>query len=249
LHTESSFWLYLCSQIEQHTGSSLHQITSPNSIEANLEQVRRRIAQACQRAGRSPEEVTIVAVTKGVTTTAIQAAFQASVRHFGESRVQEAQAKREQLLGLEPRPTWHLLGHLQTNKIGAALRLFDIIHSVDSIRLAEAISQHVQGKIPILLEVNIAGEATKGGFLPNQLEIVFQEIGRLPGLEVKGLMTVAPQSDSAEAVRPSFREMRRLAEALGLAELSMGMSDDFEVAVEEGATMVRLGRIIFGQRQ
>jgi len=227
----------------------LHQVTTPNSIKANLEQVRRRIAQACQRAGRSPEEITIVAVTKGVSPTAIQAAFRAGVRHFGENRVQEAQAKREQLLGLEPRPTWHFMGHLQTNKVGAALRLFDIIHSVDSLRLAEALSQRVQGKIPILLEVNIAGEATKSGFLPNQLEAAFREIGRLPGLEVKGLMTVAPQAASPEEVRPFFREMHQLAEALRLAELSMGMSDDFEVAAEEGATMVRLGRVIFGQRQ
>jgi len=227
----------------------LSQITTPNSINANLEGVHLRIAQACQRAGRSPEEVTIVAVTKGVSPTAIQAAFRAGIRHFGESRVQEAQAKREQLLGLEPRPVWHFVGHLQTNKVGAALRLFDIIHSVDSLRLAETISQRVQGKIPILLEVNIAGEATKGGLLPNQLEAAFQEIRRLPGLEVKGLMTVAPQAASPEEVRSSFREMRRLAEALRLAELSMGMSDDFEVAVEEGATMVRLGRVIFGQRQ
>ena len=227
----------------------MHQVTTPNSIKANLEQVRRRIAQACQRAGRSPEEITIVAVTKGVSPTAIQAAFRAGVRHFGENRVQEAQAKREQLLGLEPRPTWHFMGHLQTNKVGAALRLFDIIHSVDSLRLAEALSQRVQGKIPILLEVNIAGEATKSGFLPNQLEAAFREIGRLPGLEVKGLMTVAPQAASPEEVRPFFREMHQLAEALRLAELSMGMSDDFEVAVEEGATMVRLGRVIFGQRQ
>jgi len=226
-----------------------HQLTTLNPIEANLEQVRRRIAQACQRAGRSSEEITIVAVTKGVPPTAIQSAFRAGVRHFGENRVQEAQAKREQLLGLEPRPTWHFMGHLQTNKVGAALRLFDIIHSVDSLRLAETISQRVQGKIPILLEVNIAGEATKSGFLPNQLEAAFREIGRLPGLEVKGLMTVAPQTASPEAVRPFFREMRRLAGALRLVELSMGMSDDFEVAVEEGATMVRLGRVIFGQRQ
>lgn len=190
-----------------------------------------------------------MAVTKGVSPTAIQAAFRAGVRHFGENRVQEAQAKREQLLGLEPRPTWHFMGHLQTNKVGAALRLFDIIHSVDSLRLAEALSQRVQGKIPILLEVNIAGEATKSGFLPNRLETAFREIGRLPGLEVKGLMTVAPQAASPEEVRPFFREMHQLAEALRLAELSMGMSDDFEVAVEEGATMVRLGRVIFGQRQ
>jgi len=190
-----------------------------------------------------------VAVTKGVSPTAIQAAFRAGVRHFGENRVQEAQAKREQLLGLEPRPTWHFMGHLQTNKVGAALRLFDIIHSVDSLRLAEALSQRVQGKIPILLEVNIAGEATKSGFLPNQLEAAFREIGRLPGLEVKGLMTVAPQAASPEEVHPFFREMHQLAEALRLAELSMGMSDDFEVAAEEGATMVRLGRVIFGQRQ
>jgi PLP dependent protein len=223
-----------------------HQPTTLNYIEANLEQVRHRIAQACQLAGRSPEQVTIVAVTKGVSPEAIQAAFRAGVRNFGESRVQETQAKWEQLLNLEPRPVWHFLGHLQTNKVAAALRLFDIIHSVDSLKLAQALNQRTQSKIPILLEVNLAGEAAKSGFLPNQVEVAFQKIHLLPELEVKGLMTVAPQTANPEEVRAFFRQMHQMAKTLGLPELSMGMSDDFEAAIEEGATMVRLGRIIFG---
>ncbi len=225
-----------------------HQLTSLNSIEANLKQVRHRIALACQRAGRSPEQVTIVAVTKGVSPEPIQAAFRAGVRNFGESRIQETQGKWDQLLSLEPRPVWHFLGHLQTNKVGAAMRLFDIIHSVDSLKLAEALNQRAQSKIPVLLEVNLAGEATKSGFLSNQVEVAFQKIHSLPELEVRGLMTVAPQADDPEEVRPFFRQMHQLAKTLGLSELSMGMSDDFEVAIEEGATMVRLGRIIFGDR-
>ena len=223
-------------------------MTTLSSIEANLEQVRRRIAQTCLQIGRAPEQITIVAVTKGVPPEAIRAAFHAGVRHFGESRIQETQRKREQLLGMEPGPVWHFIGHLQTNKIGAALRLFDIIHSVDSVRLAEALSQRAQSRIPVLLEVNIAGEATKGGFLPDQVKVALPQIRLLPELEVKGLMTVAPQAANPEEVRPFFRQMRQLAVTLGLSELSMGMSDDFEVAIEEGATIVRLGRIIFGQR-
>ena len=224
------------------------ELATLNYIEANLEQVRRRIAQTCLRAGRAPEQITIVAVTKGVSPEAIRAALNAGVRHFGESRIQEAQRKREQLPGLEPRPVWHFLGHLQTNKVGAALRLFDIIHSVDSLKLAEALNQRAQSKIPVLLEVNLAGEATKSGFLSNQVEVAFQKIHSLPELEVKGLMTVAPQTDDPEEARPFFRQVRQLAMTLGLSELSMGMSDDFEVAIEEGATIVRLGRVIFGPR-
>jgi len=133
-------------------------------IGANIDQVRERIARACQRVGRSPEEVTIVAMTKTVESSAIATAFELGIRHFGENRVQEAVTKIGQLSWLEPRPTWHMVGHLQTNKAKVAVEIFDIIHSVDSIRLAEVISRRAERTIPILLEVNVSGEASKSGF-------------------------------------------------------------------------------------
>ena len=168
---------------------------------------------------------------------------------IGENRVQEALAKIGQLSGLEPRPTWHMVGHLQTNKARVAAGIFDIIHSVDSIRLAEALSRCTQKTMPILLEVNLAGEASKMGFSPAEVAAALELISRLPRLEVKGLMTIAPMASDAEQVRPVFRKLRSLRDSLGLEQLSMGMTGDFEVAIEEGATMVRIGRAIFGERE
>ncbi len=217
-------------------------------IGANIEAVRKRIAYACQRVGRSPEEVTLVAVTKTVDPSAIAAAFKLGVTHFGENRVQEAVAKIGQLPGLKLRPTWHMVGHLQTNKAKVAVETFDVIHSVDSMRLAEVLSQRTQKTLPILLEVNVSGEASKSGFPIVEVAPALEAISRLPRLKIKGLMTIAPLVADAEQVRPIFRQLRSLRDSLKLEHLSMGMTDDFEVAIEEGATMVRIGRAIFGER-
>ncbi len=221
-----------------------------STIAERLQDVRLRIAEACRRSGRSPDDVTLVAVTKGFPAEAVREGAAAGLRHFGENRVQEAQTKLPLLVGLSPRPTWHMVGHLQTNKVKTALGLFDIIHSVDSLHLAEAISRRAPQsvRVPVLLEVNVAGEAAKYGFSPEELPAQAEAVRRLPGLDVRGLMTVAPLTESPEEVRPLFRRLRGLAEPLGLRELSMGMTDDFEVAVEEGATIVRIGRAIFGER-
>ena len=216
------------------------------SIAENLARVRERLALACQRAGRHPEEVTLVVVAKGVGPEKILEAYSLGIRHFGENRVQEAQGKISGLKRLDI--TWRMVGHLQTNKAKLALELFHAIDSVDSLPLARALSRKAPAPLPILLEVNVSGEATKFGFLTEALPPALEEIARLPNLEVRGLMTVAPLVKDPQEVRPIFSRLRGLAHALGLQELSMGMSDDFEVAIEEGATQVRLGRAIFGLR-
>ena len=216
------------------------------TIAQRLEAVTERVRRAAERAGRSPEEVTIVAVSKGFPPEVVREGVAAGLRHVGENRVQEAAAKLPRLADLPI--TWHMVGHLQTNKVKTALELFAIIHSVDSIHLAETISHHAQGPIPILLEVNVAGEEGKFGLATEEVSRAADAIARLPRLEVRGLMTVAPVVPDPGEVRPVFRRLRELRDALGLRELSMGMTDDFEVAVEEGATMVRIGRAIFGER-
>ncbi|KPK46891.1 MAG: hypothetical protein AMJ77_04910, partial [Dehalococcoidia bacterium SM23_28_2] len=205
-----------------------------------------RVAQAAERAGRSPAEVTIVAVSKNFPAQAIEEAAATGLAHIGENRVQEAAAKIPVLRHLPV--TWHLVGHLQTNKAKTALELFDIIHSVDSLHLAEALSRRAQRPIPVLLQVNVAGEASKFGFSPQEALQSAEGIARLPHLNVTGLMTIAPLVSDPEEVRPVFRELRQMRDALGLAELSMGMTDDFEIAIEEGATIVRIGRAIFSER-
>ncbi len=219
------------------------------NIERNVQEVRARIARACEKVGRHPEEVTLVAVAKTVAPPAIQAAFQAGITHFGENRVQEAETKLEQLSDMRAHVTWHMVGHLQTNKAKKAVEIFDIIDSVDSLRLAEALSQRLEKKLPILIEVNASGEATKGGYAPAEVPQAVAEIRRLPNIEIKGLMAIAPLARNPEEVRPVFRRLRELRDSLGLDGLSMGMTDDFEVAIEEGATMVRIGRAIFGERK
>ena len=219
------------------------------SIEQNIQDVKQRIAGACERAGRSPEDVTLIAVTKTVDVPAIEAAFDAGIRNFGENRVQEAVPKIEQLGRLRDKLTWHMIGHLQTNKAKTAADIFDIIHSIDSVRLAETLSERSQKKLPVLIEVNVSTEATKSGLLLPEVAEAIKQIGRLPNLEIAGLMTIAPWESDAEEVRPVFRQLRQLRDALGLKHLSMGMTDDFEVAIEEGATLVRVGRAIFGVRK
>jgi pyridoxal phosphate enzyme (YggS family) len=218
-------------------------------IAARLAHVRSRIASACERAERDPAGVTLVAVTKTHAPALIVEAYAAGQRDFGENRVQEAGRKIDELRASGIAPVWHLLGHLQSNKVGAALRLFDILHGVDSARIAAAINARSQRPVRVFLEVNVAGEATKQGVRPDEAPGVAEAIGRLPNVELIGLMTVAPMVDDPEDVRPVFRTLRELRDAIGLRELSMGMTDDFEVAIEEGATFVRVGRAIFGPRE
>lgn len=214
-------------------------------IDANIGDVKERIARAAERAGRPPDDVLIVAVTKGARPQEIRTAVTAGIRHVGENRVQEAESKAAHLADLRPRITWHMVGHLQTNKAKTALDIFDIIHSIDSVRLAASVSKRAQDVVPVLLQVNVSGEATKGGFSVVELPQAVERVARLPRLAVKGLMTIAPFTEDPEEVRPVFRTLRELRDSLGLEHLSMGMTDDFEVAVEEGATMVRIGRAIF----
>jgi PLP dependent protein len=214
----------------------------------NIRRVEERIAQACRRTGRSSSEVTLVAVTKTVPPSAIRQAFAAGLRNFGENRIQETQPKIQELANLNPRPIWHLVGHLQTNKVKAAVELFNMIHSVDSLKLAQALDRNARAPLPVLVQVNMAGEATKSGFPPTEAVAAVEIVRRLPNLKVRGLMTIAPIAANAGETRPVFRQLRLLGVSLGLPELSMGMTDDFEVAIEEGATIVRIGRAIFGER-
>jgi PLP dependent protein len=229
------------------------------SAQARAQEVRARIASAAGRSGRSPTDVLIVAVTKTVPAPALREAFALGFTTFGENRVQEARDKRAALDDLAAR--WELIGRLQTNKVTRAVELFVRVQSVDSLRLAEELDRRAGERavvLPVLLEVNVAGEASKAGFAVSELTAAAAAITRLPHLRPEGLMTVAPLGEQAEDARPVFRELSRLRETLrqqvpcapngGWKELSMGMSDDFEIAIEEGATIVRIGRALFGER-
>lgn len=237
--------------------------TEARSLRDRIERVRERISQATQRSGRASGEVTLVAVSKTVGAEIIAEAARLGVTHVGENRVGEAEAKIPTVTALvapsgQPSPVWHLIGHLQTNKARRATELFAMIESVDSVRLAEILDRlgRERGRpIPVLLEANIGGEATKFGFAPESLRSAFGRLAALPGLRLRGLMTVAPPVATPEAARPYFRELRLLRDQLAqdfpessLPELSMGMTGDFEVAIEEGSTLVRIGRAIFGER-
>ena len=191
------------------------------SIADNIAAVHGRIEAACQRAGRSPQAVTLIAVTKGFGLDAVAAALDAGLRDFGENRVQEATDKIDALSANVPAPRWHLIGHLQTNKAKVAAARFAIVHSVDSLRLAQELSRHAH-RLPVLLEVNVAQEASKFGFAPKEVAPALSSISQLPHLEVRGLMTVAPYSDDPEAVRPVFRQLRELRDALGLPDAPNG---------------------------
>ncbi len=223
-------------------------------IGERLAAVRERIALACERSGRDPGEVRLIAVSKGQPAEAVIAALAHGQVDFGENRVQEALGKMAAVAeatkerGL-PRPVWHLIGHLQSNKVRAvAGGGFAILHGIDSLRLLEMVDRAAAPVQPVLLEVNVAGEATKFGVAPEQVGAIVARARELAGVRLCGLMTVAPRVADPEEVRPVFRALRELAERHGLAELSMGMTDDFEVAIEEGATMVRIGRALFGER-
>ncbi|NIR46096.1 MAG: YggS family pyridoxal phosphate-dependent enzyme [Gemmatimonadetes bacterium] len=226
-------------------------------LERSLADVRRRISEACERVGRSdPEAVTLVAVTKGHPLPALEAARDAGLEVIGESRVQEAEEKFEMAgdLGLD----WHMVGHLQRNKVKTALPMFELIHSVDSRRLAREIEKE-SGKrgreTSVLVQVNASGEASKYGFAVESASDEVHEICALENVRVLGLMTMAPYTDEEAVLRKTFRRTRELFDrcADGIARfearhLSMGMTNDFEIAVEEGATMVRLGTALFGER-
>lgn len=224
-------------------------------IVENLECVKKRIEQACARANRDPALVTLVAISKGHPPEAVNEAASSGVRIFGENKVQEAKLK---IPLCQSGVSWHLVGHLQTNKAKDAVELFDLIHSVDSLKLAQELSkraQKIEKKIPILVEVNVSGETSKFGYFPELLIGEIQSIAALPYLEVQGLMTMAPFTDNPEDTRPVFRKLRELKSRCEdilnqpLPHLSMGMSNDFEIAVEEGATLVRIGTAIFGERK
>jgi pyridoxal phosphate enzyme (YggS family) len=223
-------------------------VAATTDLAANLRRVQERVDAACRRAGRSPSAVTVVGVSKGFPAGVVIAAWQAGLRDIGENRVQEAASKIAMAAEQGARPRWHLVGHLQTNKVKTALILFDIIQSVDSLHLAEAISRAAGKPAGVLLEVNVGGEPSKYGLRPEEVGPTLAKARGLPNIDVQGLMTVAPLVDNPEHVRPVFRRLRELAQTLGLPQLSMGMSDDFEGAVEEGATMIRIGRAIFGPR-
>lgn len=217
-------------------------------IAANLDRVRQRIAAAAERSSRSPAEIRLIAVSKTFPSDVIVEAVRAGVTDLGENRVQEGAQKIPEVAAAGLRPTWHLIGHLQSNKVKPALDLFDTIHSVDSLELAERISRLAQKRVTVLLEVNTSGEASKFGLPPADVERVAAAVRELPNMDLSGLMTVGPLVEDVELVRPAFRTLRDLRDKLGLRELSMGMSGDFEVAIEEGSTMVRVGRAIFGAR-
>jgi hypothetical protein len=225
-------------------------------IKDNIARVWERMAVACARCGRRPEEVKLIAVSKMVSAERIRQAYDAGLRDFGENRVQEAQEKRPALAGLDI--TWHLIGHLQTNKVKPARELFQWVHSIDSFRLAEKLDRVPGGAqpLPVLLEVNLGAEPTKFGAGAAEVGRLAEQISRLSTLELRGLMVIPPYLENPEDVRPFFRRLRELSQAIesrhlpgaSMRELSMGMSHDFEVAIEEGATMVRVGTAIFGPR-
>jgi hypothetical protein len=217
-------------------------------IPSNVARVRERIARAAERAGRRADEVLLIGVSKTVDVARIRAAVGAGVTALGENRVQEAKAKIAEL----GRPAaWHLIGHLQTNKVKDALAVFDVIHSLDRLELAREVERRAAARgqaVEALLQVNVAAEPSKGGVAPDAVGETLEAIGKLGHVRVRGLMTIPPEVERAEDARPWFRRLRELAERHGLGELSMGMSGDFEVAVEEGATMVRVGTAVFGPR-
>jgi PLP dependent protein len=230
-----------------------------NDIAQNLESVRERIANAALACRRSPLEITLLAISKTFPIDAVSQAIAAGHHHFGENRVQEAEAKIPAFRA-EPRIRWYLVGHLQSNKVRRAAELFDAVHSLDSIKLAMKLSEAglARGKpVSALLEVNLGGEETKSGAARHEVRDIVSAARALPGLRLDGLMTIPPFSDDPEQARPFFAELRQLRDALererpgclGEQHLSMGMSHDFEVAISEGATIVRIGTAIFGERR
>lgn len=235
-------------------------------IDENIARVHEIIATSAGKANRSPDEITLVAVSKTIPVEAIEAAIAAGVHHFGENRVEEVEGKIKSLQ-TGNRPTWHMIGHIQSRKAKSILQLFDVVHSVERLKIAQKLSEQAriaQKTLPIFLEINISGEESKDGFeatnwhknaaIKEQLWQDIEQVLALPNLEVRGLMTMAPYYAEAEACRPIFADLAALRDNLradfevDLPDLSMGMSNDYPVAIEEGATIVRVGRAIFGER-
>lgn len=230
------------------------------SIAENIAQVRERIAAAVRRAGRSSDEITLMGVSKTFPAESIRKAYAAGLRVFGENRVQEFAGKADALRDLRD-AEWHLIGHLQTNKAAKATEVFDAVDSVDSVRMAEKLNGFAEsaGKtLSVLIEINVGGETAKSGVAPNsdELEQILLNGPRWGNLKIQGLMTVPPFTEDPEGSRPYFRQLREIRDriaarrlpAVSMDALSMGMSHDFEVAIEEGATCVRVGTAIFGMR-
>jgi pyridoxal phosphate enzyme (YggS family) len=231
------------------------------SIAENIVQLRERIAAAARRAGRTPDEVTLMAVSKTFPADRIREAYDAGLRVFGENRVQEFAGKFDavrEYAGAE----WHLIGHLQSNKAAKAVELFGAVDSVDSVKLAEKLNgaaENIGKTLPVLIEINVGGEEAKSGVAPAsaELEHILLEAPQWKSLSIRGLMTVPPYTDDPEGARPYFRQLRQIREQVAARHLnnvsmdvlSMGMSHDFEVAIEEGSTCVRVGTVIFGERQ
>ncbi|MDD5044749.1 MAG: YggS family pyridoxal phosphate-dependent enzyme [Candidatus Omnitrophica bacterium] len=214
-------------------------------VKDNISKIKAQIAHACAKSGRNANEVSIVAVTKARAPEDIEEVLRAGLTDVGENKIQEAVAKQAKVKGAR----WHFIGHLQTNKVKEAVRIFDLIQSVDSIHLAEEIDRQAQkiGKVQdILVEIKTSAEATKFGFLPLDLPRAIEEITKLKNINLAGLMTIAALTGAAEGSRPYFRILRELRDKINKDWiLSMGMSDDFKIAIEEGSTMVRIGRAIF----
>ena len=226
------------------------------SVSENYVEVEKKVRQACERAGRDPEEVTLIAVSKTKPISMIEELLPLGVVDFGENKVQELTMKEETI---QASLNWHMIGHLQRNKVKYIVDKVCLIHSVDSLRLAETISQEAvkkQVNVNILVEVNVAEEESKFGIHTEETIALVENIAKLPGISVKGLMTIAPFVEDPEENRPVFRELKKLSvdidakrfDNVSMAVLSMGMTNDYEVAIEEGATMVRVGTGIFGER-
>jgi len=226
-------------------------------IEANIQNIRQRIAAAAARAHRDPAGIRLMAVSKTVEPERIQRALDAGITLLGENYVQEA---REKIPAVGRGAEWHMIGHLQTNKAKYVVHLFDWIHSVDRLELAQELDKRAfqhNRRLNVLVEVNVSGEASKNGIEPSGVPELVRRISALPHLTIRGLMTMPPYSDNPEHSRPYFQALRGLRDEIHAAaipnvrmdELSMGMTDDFEVAVEEGATIIRVGRAIFGERR
>jgi len=211
------------------------------TIAENLAALESRIIAACQRAGRKRSDVTLVAVSKTFGADRVDEAIAAGVTHIGENRVQEARDKKPQVRGTA---RWHLIGHLQSNKANDAVRIFDVIETVDSVELAQKIARASDAARDVLLQVNVGDEPQKSGVATGNVDNVVQQIREVDGIKLIGLMAIPPIGDP----RKHFRRLRELRDQVGLEQLSMGMSEDFEIAIEEGSTMVRIGRAIFGAR-